>query len=62
MDFDSKNSYLCIVDSWLINQRWQQVCGVIDQDMMDEQYQQLKKTLLKQNAAHLTHYVESLPF
>ena len=54
-NLDLKNIY-----TWLINQRWQMVCGKMGSTTLERENQQLKKVLLEENKAHLTNLAESL--
>jgi predicted PolB exonuclease-like 3'-5' exonuclease len=48
------------INTWLINQRWQMVCGKVGNETLERENQQLKKVLLEENKAHLTNLAESL--
>lgn len=51
---------LNIINTWLLNMRWQLVSGNIDDSSLDLEYQQFKEALMQQNKTHLTTFVESL--
>lgn len=51
---------LNIINTWLIDQRWQLVCGKVDPSSHEDKYQQFREALLQQNKSHLTKFVESL--
>ena len=48
------------INTWLINQRWQMVCGKIGNATLERENQQFKKVLLEENKAHLINLAESL--
>ena len=51
---------LNIMNTWLLYQRWQLLCGNIDHSSHEVEYQQLKEALLQLNKSHLTQFVEAL--
>lgn len=51
---------LNVVKIWLLNQRWQLVCGKSEQASQDVEFQRLKEALLQQDKTHLTDFAGSL--
>ncbi|MEA1890937.1 MAG: hypothetical protein U9N50_14320 [Pseudomonadota bacterium] len=51
---------LRVINTCLIHQRWQLVCGEIDHSSYEKQFQLLKDYLLKKDQTHLTNFIDAL--
>ena len=49
-----------VINTFLIHQRWQLVCGEIDHSSYEKQLQLIKEYLQKEDQTHLTNYVEAM--
>ena len=49
-----------VINTFLIHQRWQLVCGEIDHSSYEKQLQLIKEYLLKKDQTHLTNFVEAM--